>query len=90
MKKNFHPFWKHNFLYNIYNLKLYININFLFKLQMERKPPQKKEVLLPTSLMEDIECDELDKELQLIQINENNEPKIKSIYILFYFLHLII
>lgn len=57
---------------------------------MERKPRQKKEVLLPTSLMEDIECDELDKELQLIQINENNEPKIKSIYILFYFLHLII
>jgi hypothetical protein len=57
---------------------------------MERKPSQKKEVLLPTSLMEDIECDELDKELQLIQINENNEPKIKSIYILFYFLHLII
>ena len=36
---------------------------------MERKPRQKKEVLLPTSLMEDIECDELDKELQLIQIN---------------------
>ena len=57
---------------------------------MERKPRQKKEVLLPTSLMEDIECDELDKELQLIQINENNEPKIKSIYILFYFLRLII
>ena len=57
---------------------------------MERKPRQKKEVLLPTSLMEDIECDELDKELQLIQINENNEPKIKSIYILFYFFHLII
>ncbi len=57
---------------------------------MERKPRQKKEVLLPTSLMEDIECDELDKELQLIQINENNEPKIKSIYILFYFLNLII
>jgi hypothetical protein len=57
---------------------------------MERKPRQKKEVLLPTSLMDDIECDELDKELQLIQINENNEPKIKSIYILFYFLHLII
>ena len=57
---------------------------------MERKLRQKKEVLLPTSLMEDIECDELDKELQLIQINENNEPKIKSIYILFYFLHLII
>ena len=57
---------------------------------MERKPRQKKEILLPTSLMEDIECDELDKELQLIQINENNEPKIKSIYILFYFLHLII
>lgn len=57
---------------------------------MERKSRQKKEVLLPTSLMEDIECDELDKELQLIQINENNEPKIKSIYILFYFLHLII
>ena len=44
---------------------------------MERKPRQKKEVLLPTSLMEDIECDELDKELQLIQINENNILKKK-------------
>ena len=42
---------------------------------MERKPRQKKEVLLPTSLMEDIECDELDKELQLIQINETWLPR---------------
>ena len=50
---------------------------------MERKPHQKKETLLPTSLMEDIEFDELDKELQLKQIQENNEPTLKSIYILF-------
>jgi len=50
---------------------------------MERKSHQKKETLLPTSLMEDIEFDELDKELQLKQIQENNEPTLKSIYILF-------
>ena len=48
---------------------------------MERKPLQKKEILLPTSLMEDIECDELDKELQSIQIGEKKQPIINSIYI---------
>lgn len=51
---------------------------------MERNRHKKKEILLPTSLVEDIECDELDKELQLIQIPENNENIIKSTYILFY------
>ena len=48
---------------------------------MERKPRQKKEILLPTSLMEDIECDELDKEMRSIQMEEKKQPIIKSIYI---------
>ena len=54
---------------------------------MERKLHLNKEIeiLLPVSLLEDIECDELDKELQLMQIEEDKKPKIKSIYILFNF-----
>ena len=50
---------------------------------MERKPRQKKEMLLPSSLLEDIEYDELDKEMQSKQIQENNEPAIKGIFLLF-------
>ena len=50
---------------------------------MKRKPRPKKEMLLPTSLIEDIEYDELDKEMQSKHIQENNESKINSISILF-------
>ena len=50
---------------------------------MERKTHKKKEKLLPTSLLEDIEYDELDKEMQSKHIQENNESKINSISILF-------
>ena len=50
---------------------------------MERKPRQKKEMLLPSSLLEDIEYDELDKEMQSKQIQENNEPAINGIFLLF-------
>ena len=50
---------------------------------MERKPRKKKEMLLPSSLLEDIENDELDKEMQSSHIQENNESKINSISILF-------
>ena len=54
---------------------------------MERKLHQNEEIeiLLPTSLMEDIECDELDKNLQLIQFEEEKKSKIKSNYIINYF-----
>ena len=52
---------------------------------MQVESIQKKEILLPTSLLEDIEFDQLDKELQSIQIKENNDPEIKGIYILFIF-----
>ena len=40
---------------------------------MEKKSKPKKETLLPTSLLNDIEYDELDKELQLSNIFENND-----------------
>ena len=50
---------------------------------MERKPLQKKEMLLPSSLLEDIEYDELDKEMQSKQIQENNELATKGIFLLF-------
>ena len=50
---------------------------------MKRKPRPKKEMLLPSSLIEDIEYDELDKEMQSKHIQENNESKINSISILF-------
>lgn len=50
---------------------------------MERKKIKKNENFLPTSLMEDIECDELDKELQSIDNLESNDSEIKCIYILF-------
>jgi len=50
---------------------------------MERKKRQKKEQLLPTSLLEDMECDELDKEMQSNQIHQNKEPEIKGISLLF-------
>ena len=50
---------------------------------MERKTHKKKEKLLPTSLLEDIEYDELDKEMQSKQIQENNAPAIKGIFLLF-------
>ena len=40
---------------------------------MERKPRKKKEMLLPSSLLEDIENDELDKEMQSNHFQENNE-----------------
>ena len=52
---------------------------------MERKKRQKKEHLLPTSLLEDMEYDELDKEIQSNQIHQNNEPEIKGISLLFNF-----
>ena len=52
---------------------------------MERKPRKKKEMLLPSSLLEDIENDELDKEIQSNQIHQNNEPEIKGISLLFNF-----
>ena len=38
---------------------------------MERKTPEIKENLLPTSLLNDIEYDDLDKELQLMHISNN-------------------
>ena len=50
---------------------------------MKRKPLPKKEMLLHSSLIEDIEYDELDKEMQSKHIQENNESKINSISILF-------
>ena len=50
---------------------------------MERKRQEKKENLLPTSLMEDIECDELDKELQFIYNFEKKDSIKNSKYILF-------
>ena len=46
---------------------------------MERKPRKKKEMLLPSSLLEDIENDELDKEMQSNHFQENTESKIKGI-----------
>ena len=49
---------------------------------MERKPRQKKEMLLPSSLLEDIEYDELDKEMQSKHIQENNAPTKEGISIL--------
>ena len=52
---------------------------------MERKKRQKKEKLLPTSLLEDMEYDELDKEMQSNQIHQNNEPEIKGISLIFNF-----
>ena len=45
---------------------------------MQVKEFQKKEILLPTALMEDIEYDKLDKELQSMQIEENKDHKIKG------------
>ena len=38
---------------------------------MERKTSEIKENLLPTSLLNDIEYDDLDKELQLMHISNN-------------------
>ena len=49
---------------------------------MERKMHKKKEKLLPTSLLEDIEYDELDKEMQSKHIQENNAPTKEGISIL--------
>ena len=49
---------------------------------MERKPLQKKEMLLPSSLLEDIENDELDKKMQSKHIQENNAPTKEGISIL--------
>ena len=48
---------------------------------MERKPPRKKENLLPTSLLEDIEYDELDKEMQLLHISDDNNKIKEGMYI---------
>ena len=45
---------------------------------MQVKESEKKETLLPTSLMKDIEYDQLDKKLQSIQIEENNDPKVNG------------
>jgi hypothetical protein len=48
---------------------------------MERKTPRKKENLLPRSLLEDIEYDELDKEMQLLHISDDNNKIKEGMYI---------
>ena len=50
---------------------------------MEKKSKEKNEIFLPTSVMDDIEFDELDKELEFTPISEGNNSTNKSKRILF-------
>ena len=56
---------------------------FVLNKQMEKKSKEKNEIFLPTSLMDDIEFDELDKELEFTPISEGNNSTNKSKRILF-------
>ena len=51
---------------------------------MEKKSKEKNQIFLPTSLLDDIEFDELDKELELSPISKGNNSTNKSNYILFW------
>ena len=59
---------------------------------MEKKSKEKNQILLPTSLMDDIEFDELDKELEFSPISQGNDSTNKSNYILFliYFIFILV
>lgn len=43
---------------------------------MENETPIKKEMFLPSSLINDIEFDQLDKELQLVEGKEKNDSTV--------------
>ena len=51
---------------------------------MEKKSKEKNEIFLPTSLMDDIEFDELDKELEFTPVSEENNSTNKSKHILYF------
>ena len=50
---------------------------------MEKKSKEKSEIFLPSSLMDDIDFDELDKELQFTSLSEVNNTSNQSNYLLF-------
>jgi hypothetical protein len=53
---------------------------------MEKKSKEKNEIFLPRALMDDIDFDELDKELQFTSISEGTSATNQSNYLLFYFI----
>lgn len=51
---------------------------------MEKKSKEKSEIFLPSSLMDDIDFDELDKELQFTSLSEVNNTTNQSNYLLYF------